>query len=199
MQSYNPPARKRLSSEERRRRQREAERRDNEREAKQAERQRKAEAKAADERERSRLRGKESDHYLRELTRVATHLATSESEKTLRDAPNQGILRGHRNISADYQGPGDRAQLPRNQAEALKERSHYVSFLEPFIPEAKRILAARGIFDPNAPQPKAKAKAKAKAKGQPAPQSVNSSSSSSSSSTNPGKALVRRLLAPASP
>jgi hypothetical protein len=74
-----------------------------------------------------------------------------------------------------------------------------VSFLKPFVPEAKRILAARGIFDPNEPQPKAKAKAKAKAKGQPAPQSVNSSSSSSSSSTNPGKALVRRLLAPASP
>lgn len=192
MQSYNPPARKRQSSEERRRRQREAERRDNERDAKRAEKQRRDEAKAESERERSRLRGEKADHYLRELTRVATSLATGESEATLRRAPSQGILRGHRNISSDYQGPGDSAQLPRNQSEAIKERSAYVAFLQPYVPEAQRILAQRGIFPPDAPQAKAKAKAKPKAKGQPAPQSVSSSSSGSSSTT---PSIVRRVVA----
>lgn len=193
MQSYNPPARKRQSSEERRRRQREAERRDNERDAKRAEKQRRDEAKAESERERSRLRGEKADHYLRELTRVATSLATGESEATLRRAPSQGILRGHRNISSDYQGPGDSAQLPRNPSEAITDRSAYVAYLQPYVPEAKRILAQRGIFPPDAPQAKAKAKAKPKAKGQPAPQSVSSSSSSGSSSTTPS--IVRRVVA----
>ena len=126
---------------------------------------------------------------------MATSPATGEPEATLRRAPSQGILRGHRNISSDYQGPGDSAQLPRNQSEAIKERSAYVAYLQPYVPAAQRILAERGIFPPDEP----KAKAKAKAKGQPAPQSVSSSSGSSSTTPSIVRRVVARANAPVTP